>query len=75
MKYVGAEGVSDTKKSVLNRGEEYVIVGKLKDDVENLSFQLLGNGVAGAYEDSETVCYLTHPFGKTCLPARENPAR
>ena len=75
MKYVGAEGVSDTKKSVLNKGEEYVIVGKLKDDVENLSFQLLGNGVAGTYEASATICYLSQPFGKTCLPARENPAR
>ena len=75
MKYVGAEEVSATKKSVLNRGEEYVIVGKLKDDVDTLSFQLLGNGVAGLHKASATICYLTHPLGKTCLPARENPAR
>lgn len=75
MNYVGAEGVSITKKPVLNRGEEYVIVGKLKDDVETLNFKLLGNGAVGMYEASATICYLSRPFGKTCLPERENPAR
>ena len=43
MNYVGAEEVSITKKSVLNKGGEYVIVGKLKNDVDTLNFKLLGN--------------------------------
>ena len=75
MQYVGAEEVSATKKSVLNKGGEYVIVGKLKNDVDTLNFQLLGKGGSGKYEASATICYLARPFGKTCLLALENPAR
>ena len=69
--------MSATQKSVLNKGEEYVIVGKLKDNVETLDFQLLGNGSSGKYEVSETICHLSRPLplGKTCLPMHENPAR
>ena len=75
VQYVGAEEVSATQKSVLNKGGEYVIVGKLKNDVDTLNFKLIGKGGSGTYEASETICYLARPFGKTCLPARENPAR
>ena len=50
MQYVGAEEVSATKKSVLNKGGEYVIVGKLKNDVDTLSFQLIGKGGSGTYD-------------------------
>merc|ERR1711971_761530 len=46
-----------------------------KNDVDTLNFQLLGKGGSGTYEASATICYLARPFGKTCLPARENPAR
>ena len=75
VQYVGAEGVSATKKSVLNKGGEYVIVGKLKNDADTLNFKLLGEGSSGTFEASATICYLARPFGKTCLPERENPAR